>query len=125
MKYTTDQKMTSKEIRKFLANEYGVKVSHIESSYNAFMKWVDGYIYKGKARYEFIYYKTEGVIQVYSKTYAVRYLRETPFGYGGGWTTMPVQADSEAEALEIAEASCRKEWGNLSPCSRFSVVDWK
>ena len=123
MKYTTDHRLTSRELKKFLSEKYQVKTSKIET-WTIGKNYIYGEFVKGKEKYKFSYDKDDNIVNVYSKTYAVRYLRETPFGYGGGWTTMPVQADSEAEALEIAEASCRKEWGNLSPCSRFSVVDW-
>lgn len=114
--------LTSKELKKYLAEKFDVKVSKITSTALT-RNCVIGEFVKDKLKYEFSYYRDEKELSI-RDFYRVKYRRRTPFGYGGGRTEMYVSAENETAALEQAEAICKEEWGNICPCSEFEIAEW-
>lgn len=115
-------KLKVAEVKEQVAAQLGISVKDVQAKLRAGN--VSGEAFDGNAKVEFLYDKKTGELHVWNPTYKVSYLRSTPFGYGGGWSSIEVQADSEEEALTKAEEMCLQKWGKLSPCSSFKVKSW-
>ena len=117
-------RLTTPELKKLLASEFGVKRTKIDSKALRNINCISGVVYKDNYKLEFIYWKDTHEISISDRQYKVTYLRSTPFGYGGGWENKVVEASSEEEALQKAEKSCKDYWGALVPCSYFKISPW-
>ena len=117
-------KMSVLELRKTIAEHFGISLKDVEAkrSYDQ----IYGSAYVGKARYNFDYnsWKENGINIRKKPEFVVTYLRETPYGYGGGWCTVKVEATDENEALTKVQEQCNNYWGKKSPCSKFKVEFW-
>ncbi len=118
-----DHKLTLPEVRKLITSEFGVKMSSI-SVKRISKDYISGDFRIGKAKHDILYRVGLNEIYIYPSKYLVGYLRSTPFGYGGGWSSVEVSADSEEEAITKAQEMCVAKWGNLSPCKNFTIKEW-
>ena len=118
-----DHSLTLPEVKKLISSEFGVKMSSV-SVKRIGKNYISGDFCIGKAKYYISYEVDKNEIYIYPPRYLVGYLRSTPFGYGGAWTSEEVSADSEEEAIAKVQEMCISQWGKLSPCKNFSIKEW-
>lgn len=110
------------EIKTIISECLGIDSKFIKASFK--YGNINGGAFINNAKIPFIYKKSTGDLMVWDPKYRVRFLRETPFGYGGGWETREIEAESEDDAIKKVEEDNKKKW-KLSPCSRYSIVSWE
>lgn len=114
--------LNKNELRKEIRDTLHVKNTQIKFCFDT-QDSVYFYVYMGLVRVTVIC--SENGTKYCQPEFRVRYLRETPYGYGGAWESEIVTAHNSSEAIEIVKNSKKSQWEIICPCSKFSAVEWE
>lgn len=118
----TEKPFTVKELKKYLAEKFDIKVSKIfAKEYLEKSRIFGKFIKDKKVKYDFEYIKKTGEL-VILKYYKVEYYRSAPAGYDNCISSISVLAETEQDAIEQAVAECSALWG-AERCSKFSIIN--